>query len=196
LKADQIAKKSIVEKYGQQFDQWFHDVNHGDEDIVYWTKLIQKHQLSIDPQVLTAESSQLYSSYAQHYNKLYPHTQDLLERCKTNEVTIGICTNSHKERTLQSLSSFAMESDFDYLVTRNDIAYWKPSPEWYILLAKKMNILLDDTCVIVENSPTWLAAAIQTESTVVQIDHAKNQQKIAEAHHYITNRSELLSIFS
>jgi HAD superfamily hydrolase (TIGR01509 family) len=152
--------------------------------------------LSLNRDDLTSESSKLYNSYALHYNKLYPGTQELIERCKSNNIKIGVCTNSQRKRTIQSLSSFGMEWDFEHIVTREDVSEGKPSSESYTLLAEKLESELDDTCVILENTPTWLAAAIQTWATVVQVDHASNQPKIKEATHYITDWSQLIHIFS
>ncbi len=73
--------------------------------------------------------SQLYQSYAQHYNSLFPYTLDFVQQCQDNNFHVALYTNQSSQQLPISLYGFDLDKRFDYLLTIDDVSNPKPDPE-------------------------------------------------------------------
>ncbi|MEX0736024.1 MAG: HAD-IA family hydrolase [Bacteroidota bacterium] len=61
--------------------------------------------------------------------QVYPGIKELLELLKQRRIFVALFTGKGKHTTAITLEEFGLQSYFDFIVTGNDVAEHKPSPE-------------------------------------------------------------------
>jgi beta-phosphoglucomutase len=96
--------------------------------------------------------------FTKHYTfAVYDGVYELIESLKNKGIKIGLVTGADKHRILESVPKNFV-SQFDVLVTSDDIANTKPSPEPYVKAAKLLKAESKD-CIVLENAPLGIQAA-------------------------------------
>ncbi|WP_305907582.1 HAD family phosphatase [Methylomarinum sp. Ch1-1] len=91
---------------------------------------------------------------------------DLLRVIREKNLSYCLATNSLQQNALQCLRYAGLEAVFPLLVGREAVAEGKPSPAIFYRAATMMNHPIS-VCLIVEDSPTGIAAASQTSAQSV-----------------------------
>lgn len=92
-----------------------------------------------------------------------------LDALRDVEATVGVCTASSRAYMEQMLAQPALAGRFAASVAREDTARSKPAPEPYLLAAERLGVAARD-CVVVEDTPTGVAAATAAGMAVVAVD--------------------------
>jgi len=95
----------------------------------------------------------------------------LMEWLKDNSISIACVTNSIKETAYLMLEKTGITPYFDNIITNQDVASPKPSPEGYNKTLHHFNVI-PEHAIIVEDSPKGLAAANATGCKVLQVKDA------------------------
>lgn len=92
-----------------------------------------------------------------------------LRAVAASSLEMAVVTNSESWRLEAVLRSAGLEGVFDVRVTSDDVAHPKPDPDVYLLAAR---LLGSDPsrCLVVEDSPTGVAAARAAGMRVVAVD--------------------------
>ena len=98
----------------------------------------------------------------------WPHNVALLntarvEGCKTGLATMSYCAQVH--RVLEILD---LADAFDFVASRDDVEHGKPDPEIYHLLSRALEVD-PDQCLVIEDSPSGVQAALQAGMDVVAV---------------------------
>ncbi|HEY2896574.1 MAG TPA: HAD-IA family hydrolase [Gemmatimonadaceae bacterium] len=88
----------------------------------------------------------------------YPWSTALLRDVKRLGYPLGIATMSHRKHAVLVLERLGLEGAADVLVTREDVTEAKPSPEIYLLTARKLDAEPRD-CFVLEDSVPGVRAA-------------------------------------
>jgi beta-phosphoglucomutase len=88
----------------------------------------------------------------------YPWSTALLRDVKRLGYPVGIATMSHRKHAILVLERLGLEGAADALVTREDVTEAKPSPEIYLLTARKLGAEPRD-CFVLEDSVPGIRAA-------------------------------------
>jgi HAD superfamily hydrolase (TIGR01509 family) len=88
----------------------------------------------------------------------YPWSTALLRDVKRMGYPVGIATMSHRKHAVLVLERLGLSGEADVLVTREDVAEAKPSPEIYLLTARKLAAEPRD-CFVLEDSVPGIRAA-------------------------------------
>lgn len=83
--------------------------------------------------------------------------EELLMILKQKGIRCGLCSSSPRERVMLYLGASGLLPYFDEFVTGCDGAASKPSPDMYLLAAKKLG-LMPEHCMVLEDSPNGLRA--------------------------------------
>ena len=87
---------------------------------------------------------------------------------KSRGIKLGVATNSIRLTTEFMLQSAGLLDLMDCVLTNEDVERAKPSPDIYLAVASKLGVDPSD-CLVVEDSETGVAAAIQAEMHVVRV---------------------------
>ena len=94
---------------------------------------------------------------------------EALERATANGMPLGVATNSERWRLEAILKSAGLDAAFSVAVTADDVASPKPEPDVYLLAASLLGVD-PSRCLVVEDSPTGVAAARAAGMRVVAVD--------------------------
>ncbi len=103
--------------------------------------------------------------------KLKPFSQveTLLQEIKENEFSLGLVTSSERVITHALLEKSGYKKYFDLIITLQDVKDPKPHPGPYIMAMQQLNIGRLE-CVIFEDSPTGLRAALDSGCRSIKVD--------------------------
>jgi beta-phosphoglucomutase-like phosphatase (HAD superfamily) len=84
---------------------------------------------------------------------------------------------------------------FDFVASRDDVENGKPDPEIYLLVADELGVSPKE-CLVVEDSPTGVRAALAAGMNVVAVSTPFTQQRLHEVgllppSHIVDNPTEL-----
>lgn len=130
-----------------------------------------------------------FSSYASEIS-LKAGAESFLKQLKQCGISTGIATSNSPELTETFLKAAGIRYLIDCVVTANEVAKGKPSPDVYLLAKDKLGVRASD-CLVFEDIPAGIAAgkAAGMKVCAVYDDYSKDvdQMKRSMADFYITD---------
>lgn len=111
---------------------------------------------------------------------LMPGVRELIEYLIRNQVRMAVVTSSKREITELHLGRHHLLEHFEFLVTRNEVQHTKPDPEPYQKALQQLELPAED-CLVLEDSPTGLAAAQAAGLPCVVIQHIQSIRQLLPA---------------
>lgn len=106
----------------------------------------------------------------------YPHNIALLQDLRGAGYRTGLATMSHTEQARRVLGILGLR---DAIATRDDVEHGKPDPEIDLLVARELGAKPED-CLVIEDSPAGVAAALAAGMDVIAVTTALTRQKFRE----------------
>lgn len=128
----------------------------------------------------------------EHGVEIKPGIHELLEFLKEKGMKTAIATSSPLDRTKKYLSQVGLVEDFDELVSGHMVPKGKPAPDIYLYAASKLG-LKSEECLVLEDSPTGIKAALTAGCIPVMIPDQDEPDEEVEANVYAV-ASSLLSV--
>jgi len=134
-----LALQSALQEHGIEAigrDQFFRTLHYGIEgSVALILQNPQALQASLarpgDPELLSKVVSSYKSNYHQlaHQNSpLYEGVADLLDKCRSTGLKLGICTNKEGDQTMDLLRTRHIDQFFDVVLGVDQVTQPKPSP--------------------------------------------------------------------
>ena len=89
----------------------------------------------------------------------WPHNLAVLEEARKANCKTALATMSRCAQASRILEILELHDAFDFIATRDDVNKGKPDPEIYWLVASELGIL-NEHCVVLEDSPSGVRAAV------------------------------------
>lgn len=119
-----------------------------------------------------------------------PETGSLIKKLKSNAVRIGLVTGSVRS-SIKRVVDEAFLSQFDVVITSEDVAANKPAPDPYLTAARKLNVD-SDACVVIENAPKGIEAAKRAGMTCIALRTTiKDDSILSDADVIVDNALEI-----
>ena len=109
----------------------------------------------------------------------YPHNIALLHHLRGAGYRTGLATMSHTEQARRVLSILGLTDAFDVIATRDDVEHGKPDPEIDLLVARELGAKPED-CLVIEDSPAGVAAALAAGMDAIAVTTALTRQRFRE----------------
>jgi len=109
----------------------------------------------------------------------WPHTMDLLQEAQKANCKVGLATMSYCPQVKRVLDVLELTSAFEFVASRDDVEEGKPDPEIYLLVAKELGVLPSE-CLVIEDSPTGVEAALNAGMKVVAVSTPFTQKRLHE----------------
>ena len=109
----------------------------------------------------------------------YPHNIALLHELRGAGYRTGLATMSHTEQAQRVLSILGLTDAFEVVATRDDVEHGKPDPEIYLLVARELGVGPED-CLVIEDSPAGVAAALAAGMDVIAVTTELTRQKFRD----------------
>jgi len=145
-----------------------------DEYAAHWTATgrgpeyaVQTYALPVDAHTLRALKDPVYHDILRQRAALMPGATAALVRLQPH-AALAIATNSNRQDVAFVLDHFNLRQFFTTVVTREDYAEAKPSPDAYLTAATRVGAA-PGACVVVEDSYRGILAAHRAGAVVVAI---------------------------
>ncbi len=110
----------------------------------------------------------------------WAHTMALLAQARRENCKVGLATMSYCKQANRVLEILGLEDAFDFVATRNDVEKGKPDPEIYLMVAKALDVNSAE-CLVIEDSPAGVQAALNAEMQVVAVSTPFTQKRLHES---------------
>ena len=110
----------------------------------------------------------------------WAHTMALLAQARRENCKVGLATMSYCEQASRVLEILGLEDIFDFVATRDDVENGKPDPEIYLMVAKELDAAPAE-CLVIEDSPAGVQAALNAKMQVVAVSTPFTQKRLHEA---------------
>ena len=130
---------------------------------------------------LLQKESDIYKAWLSDIAKLpiYPGLEDLIFRCRTAQIKMGIVTGAERQQVSEALSRANLTEQFSLIVAGDDISLngSKPSPDGYIKAIARLNEIYPDLqlqaneCIAVEDTFSGITAAKSANIPVIGVAH-------------------------
>ena len=110
----------------------------------------------------------------------WPHNMALLDQALREKCKVGLATMSYCHQAQRVLEILKLKDAFDFIATRDDVERGKPDPEMYLLVARELGV--DPTeCLVIEDSPTGVLAAINAGMKVIAVSTPFTRQRLHDS---------------
>lgn len=117
----------------------------------------------------------------------FPDTMRLIDRCRALEVPMAVATNGARWRLDTLLSAVGLADLIGVSVASDEVAAPKPAPDLYLEAARLAGVP-PARCVVIEDSPTGIRAAVEAGCSVVAVDRGMFRPELLSAAHRIVAR--------
>ena len=112
---------------------------------------------------------------------------NFLKLLRANNILTAVGTSNDSKTTLDRLTLANIRDYFDQIVTQNDVAAHKPSPDVFLECATRLEVDPSE-CIVIEDAPVGVLAAhnagmicIATASPYASKDHLQNAELYIES---------------
>jgi HAD superfamily hydrolase (TIGR01509 family) len=133
-----------------------------------------------DVKVIVREKEERFRRKATGNIKPFPWAVRLLNAIKKGNFKLGLVSSAPKENIELVLTELNLEGIFDCIVFGQEVSESKPSPQIYLLAARKLKVAPKD-CVVIEDSPLGVKAAKTAGMKCLAITNTYPRQKLEEA---------------
>jgi beta-phosphoglucomutase family hydrolase len=133
-----------------------------------------------DVEIMVQEKEEIFRRKATGNIKPFPGVVRLLNAIKKGDFKLGLASSAPKENIDLVLSELNLEGIFDCVVFGREVSESKPSPQIFLLAAKKLEVTPND-CVVIEDSPLGVKAAKTAGMKCLAITNTHPRQKLDEA---------------
>lgn len=109
----------------------------------------------------------------------WPHNMALLQQVREWGCRTALATMSHCPQVVRILDILNLADAFDFIATRDDVQQAKPDPEIYQLVALELDVT-PQNCLVIEDSPAGVQAALVAGMHVVAVSTPFTQQKLRQ----------------
>lgn len=172
--------RQLISECGQRHGVAFDDLDmqawQGLSAGEFWDYAIQKYELD--------ETSEFYQSdypvdeEIRRYANLEPiaGVVHLLNELERYGMRLALATGGSRYRMKAVLDLFRLDAKFEVALSADDVARSKPDPEIYRLAAARLGLPTCE-CMVVEDSPQGIHAAVQAGTTCIGYSGLHHQQQ-------------------
>lgn len=107
----------------------------------------------------------------------WPHNVALLKRAAESCAKVGLATMTYCTQVRRVLSILKLDDVFDFVASRDDVENGKPDPEIYLLVADQLGVPPSE-CLVIEDSPTGVQAALAAGMACIAVSTPFTQQAL------------------
>jgi HAD superfamily hydrolase (TIGR01509 family) len=130
--------------------------------------------------IMLQEKEENFRRKARGSIKPFPGVLRLLNALQKGNFKLGLVSSAPKENINLVLSDLDLEGIFDCVVFGQEVSESKPSPQIYLLAAKKLGVTPND-CMVIEDSPLGVKAAKTAGMKCLAITNTHPRQELKEA---------------
>lgn len=119
-----------------------------------------------------------------------PGVVELIKSLKANGFKVGLGSSAVKENVQLILRSLKIEQYFDAVASGREASESKPSPQLFLLVAKKLGVP-PERCIVVEDAVAGVQAARKGGMKAVAVTNTHPEEKFGEADLVVSSLKEV-----
>jgi len=141
--------------------------------------------------LLLARCHALYDAVVAKGVPLRPGIMELLDLLVARGIPRAVATSTRRPLALRKLEAAGLLPRFDVVCTSSDVAHPKPAPDIYLLAAAQLRVA-PAQCLVLEDSPTGVRAALAAGMTPIQVPDllAPDEEVRALGHRIVASLAE------
>ncbi|MFH1351964.1 MAG: HAD family phosphatase [bacterium] len=160
------------------------------------TKKVAEHFLGENagnPEMVR-ETVDMKEKYYMDNNKfsLYEGAEELVRNLKKKKYLLGLVSGASRERLSKSVQQSFL-SLFDVVITGDDTDNCKPAPDSYLAAAERLTVA-PSGCVVVENAPMGIEAAVRAGMYCVAVCSTLDRKYLEKADKIIHRLTEIKKV--
>jgi len=117
---------------------------------------------------------------------------ELIAACRRRGMKLGLVSGGMRRRLLTPQTE-PLLSTFDVIVTGDDVAEGKPSPEPYLTAARRLDVVAT-SCLVVENAPYGIRSARAAGMTCIAVCSTLPPGALQEADYVVVDLSAVVPL--
>ena len=165
----------------------------GSNDIAIWQAIVPGDAALRDR--LHAGYDRYRAEHREDYRALgNPDAPAVFARLKAAGMLVGIASSSEAAMIERMMAETKLADFVDAYVSGHDVGHHKPAPDVYLACMERLGVCPQD-CVVVEDSPTGIAAGLAAGAYVVALDqYVAQETDQSTADLRISHLTELLDV--
>ena len=133
-----------------------------------------------DVKIMVQEKEEAFRQKAAGRIKPFPGVVRLLTTLKKGNFRLGLVSSAPRENIDLALGELDLGGIFNCIVFGQEVSESKPSPEIFLLAAKKLQVTPSD-CVVIEDSPLGVTAAKTAGMKCLAVTNTHGREDLREA---------------
>lgn len=129
--------------------------------------LNERHGTHMDPEAVMHEKERIYLEMLPGVSRIVP-VVEFAERAVARGIPVAIASGGPRPVVTTALRGAGLDALFPIIVTPEDVTHGKPSPEMFLLAAKKMGVPPRE-CLVLEDAELGRQAAVAAAMDYVLI---------------------------
>jgi beta-phosphoglucomutase family hydrolase len=143
-----------------------------------------------DIKTIVQEKESSFRAKAKGNIKPFPGVINILDSIKKGNFKLALVSSAPKENIDFATGELGIEGYFDCIVFGHEVAESKPSPQIYLLAAKKLGAEPKD-CIVIEDSPYGIKAAKLAGMKCLAITNTHPREELNEADKVVDSLEEV-----
>jgi len=135
-------------------------------------EIIRWFNLNEDPEDLAMRKRSCFLEMPEVAPPIRP-VVELAERVHRSH-PVAVVSGGHRPAVERTLEGVGIRGWFDVIVTPEDVEHGKPAPDMYLLAAERLGVA-PEQCLVLEDGPPGVQAALSAGMNVVAVGHAADQ---------------------
>ena len=124
--------------------------------------------------------------------RFHEGVHELIAACRRRGMKLGLVSGGMRRRLLTPQTE-SLLSTFDVIVTGDDVAEGKPSPEPYLTAARRLGVA-PHACLVVENAPYGIRSARAAGMTCFAVCSTLPPERLGEAHQIVADLTGVIPL--
>jgi HAD superfamily hydrolase (TIGR01509 family) len=152
--------------------------------------LIKHYDLKESVSDVVAERNQLVADLFRQFLRPMPHALQLVRSVQAAQIKTGLVTSSPQELVDLALSRLNITEIFDLILSGDQVARGKPSPDIYLSAAGKLGVD-PENCLVIEDAPHGVAAAKAAGMCCLAISTSASEPELGAADRVVRGFAEV-----
>lgn len=166
----------VLQRRGHRYSKALQQKMMGRVGVAALQQMVDFHGLTDSPEVLLAESDELYSGMLENGVPPMEGVNEWIALLKRTQIPFGLATSSRRRFVDVLFETIPWRDDLAFTLTGDDVTRGKPDPQMYLLAAERLGIEPAQMLVL-EDSGNGCAAAVAAGAYTVAIpsEHTREQ---------------------
>lgn len=171
-----IVETTLLKRFGVEVDgEELSDKYAGVPSKVFMKKILDDHGVKTDIDKLIDEKWAMVTDLITQKLDPVPGVLELIDKLKNKGFKLAVGSSSTPKFVNLTLDKLDIKDKFDAVVTIDDVENGKPSPDIFLLAAKKLGVAPEE-CLVIEDGRSGMQAAKSAGMRCVGLVKDKNRK--------------------